>query len=571
MPIRVEHGPSMIPVGQLAFQTGQLQYRNKRRTELERLAMQQAEMRQRAKMQQNQISASLRGQQMSQMGAMQRLAVGQQYGQVNSEQAYQRQLQLSEGSREHAMNLAEQYGENAIEHTKIRQNLADDADWKKAEWNWLVKTYDQDLNSSGQQHVQGLLSDRMRIQGDQRIREEDRPAALEQNMGQIKEAQNNPQFRVGRDQEVGYKETFGEMEDGNYTWNRTRVSNGKGEDDWTYKPNLTRMIPDPNWRGPPNEAPTIKSSISTQQWYTDNTEFFDIDGVRHKSSPDMATGQMMITEVDTTQDVRRQQDREQDAIEYDIDLKKEWTTYRTNQVSGGIVDYDGWETYSAERPNPYRDAPPTPPSQAYQQWSAGPQPVAPQPVAPQSSGLPGLGGGGYEGGMEEGMTAIDHFEAQEQRDRALDAQAQPIAPPDLNAPAGAEGTELVVLDHAEANQLAQAGHIPVGTIVQLPSGGKVPAGTKPPRIKFAAPKPVAQPAQQAAPSAPPQQVREFFTARLDRRDRADIGTMLPQLNEYLAANGHNTVTEKDLAGMPRDNYEAWLDGVFGAQSGAIRR
>ena len=93
MPIRVEHGPNLAAVGQLAYRTGQYEYRNKRRTELERLAMQQAEMRQRAQQQQQQIAATLQGQRMSHMGAMQRLQQAQQFGQINAEQANQWQVQ----------------------------------------------------------------------------------------------------------------------------------------------------------------------------------------------------------------------------------------------------------------------------------------------------------------------------------------------------------------------------------------------------------------------------------------------------------------------------------------------
>jgi hypothetical protein len=471
MPIRVEHGPSMPLVGQLAYQTGQLQYRNKRRTELERLAMQQAEMRQRAAMQQQQIAASLQGQKMSHMSSMQRLQMQQQYGQINADQAYQRNLQLAEDSREHSMNLAEQYGENAIEHTKIRQGLADDADWKKAEWNWLVKTYDQDLNSAGQQHVQGLLSDRMRIQGDQRIPEDARPQALEQNMSQIQEAQNNPQYRIGRHQEIGYIEPWGEREDGSHTWNRTRVSVGKGDADWTYKPNLTRMIPDPrgHTQGP---APLVKSTISPQQWYTENTTYFDIDGVRHKSSPDMATGQMVITEVDTSKaDSAREAQREK-AIEYDIDSKDKWRNYTSDLANPQSITWEEWEL---DNPNPYRETP-----SGYEMFSGGegstaPQQPIPQPTPAQPSGMPGLGGGGFDAGRP-GTGEEQFFQQEQQHQFDQQQQAQQIAPPDLNAPAGAPGTEPVVLDEEEAMRMVQAGQIPAGTIVQLPNSKKIRAG-----------------------------------------------------------------------------------------------
>lgn len=475
MAIRVEHGPSAASVGQLAYQTGQLDYRNKRRTELERLAMQQAEMRQKAQMQQKQIASSLQGQKMSHMSSMQRLNMQQQYGQINADQAYQQNLQLAEDSREHSINLAEQYGENAIEHTKIRQGLADDADWKKAEWNWLVKTYDQDLNAAGQQHVQGLLSDRMRIQGDQRIPEDARPQALEQNMTQIQEAQNNPQFRIGRDREVGYVEPWGEMQDGNHTWNRTRVDVGKGDSDWTYKPNLTRMIPDPrgHTQGP---APLVKSTISPQQWYTENTSFFDIDGRPHKSAPDMVTGQMVITEVDTTKDDQRQRDREQDLIDYDIKSKDKWRDFTSDFANPQDITWAEWQL---ENRNPYR-------SSAYEEFSGGEQSTAPQqpmqqPAPPQSSGMPGLGGGGFSAGQPG--SAQDQFFQQEQQQQfdaqqqqAQDAETQAIAPPDLTAPAGSPGTEPVVLNEQEAMQMVRDGQIPAGTIVQLPTGQRIPAG-----------------------------------------------------------------------------------------------
>ena len=62
MGIRVEYGPSAVAVGELAYRTGQNEYRKERRSQLEKLAMQQAEMRQRSQMQQIGIMADLKGQ-----------------------------------------------------------------------------------------------------------------------------------------------------------------------------------------------------------------------------------------------------------------------------------------------------------------------------------------------------------------------------------------------------------------------------------------------------------------------------------------------------------------------------
>jgi hypothetical protein len=284
MPIRVEHGPNLAPVGQLAYQTGQLEYRNKRRTELERLAMQQAEMRQRAQMQQQSIAASLQTQKMSHMGAMQRLAMGQQFGQINAEQANQWNVQAAEQKREHDMGLAEQVGERAIDRVKFAQGLADDSDWKKAEWNWLTDIYDTGLNGNGKQNVQGLLTDRVRITNDPRVKDKD--AALAQNMTQIQAAVVDPANKLGLSDEVGAKRQVGMMPDGNHMFNEERVSTGRGEHDWVKTPNLGRMIDDPNHAGlgPINK---VKSEITPGQWFEATKHFYtDENGTKWLSRPD---------------------------------------------------------------------------------------------------------------------------------------------------------------------------------------------------------------------------------------------------------------------------------------------
>ena len=92
--------------------------------------------------------------------------------------------------------------------------------------------------------------------------------------------------------------------------------------------------------------------------------------------------------------------------------------------------------------------------------------------------MPGLGGGGFDAGRP-GTGEEQFFQQEQQHQFDQQQQAQQIAPPDLNAPAGAPGTEPVVLDEQEAMRMVQAGQIPVGTIVQLPSGRRIPAGQQP--------------------------------------------------------------------------------------------
>lgn len=497
MPIRFEHGPNLAPVGQVAYQTGQLEYRNKRRTELERLAMQQAEMRQRAQMQQQQIAASLQGQKMSHMNAMQRLAVGQQFGQVNAQQANQWNVQAAEQKREHDMGLAEQVGQRAVDRVKFAQGLADEADWKKAEWNWLVKTYDTGLNAGGKQNMQGLLTDRFKLMYDKKLNEQQRNDALEQNMGQLQEARTDPRWKLGLDQEIGYTEEWGERDDGNFTWTRTRIGHGKGDDDWATKPNLIRMIADPQHMGP-EPAPMIRTTISPAQWSTENTSYFDIDGRPHKTAPDPDNpGRFITTEVDTSKAdsaaEAKREERSENAIQWDIDERDKWRDYNgRQQLPGNRIELAQWMEQAGD--NPYRD---TPALQQFRQGTAPPvgvpglggnpfagdpapqapqAPVAPQAPAPAQAGMPGLGGEGFEGGFPADMPPEQQAQMEEHARAVERLGPQPVAPPDLNAPAGAEGAEPVVLNAEEAMQMVQAGQLAEGTIVQLPSGKKIPAG-----------------------------------------------------------------------------------------------
>ena len=82
MPIKISHGPSAVAVGNLAFRTGQLQYLNKRREEKERQAMQAAEMAQKQMMHQQGLQADLFQAHQREQGAMARLRMQHQFGQV---------------------------------------------------------------------------------------------------------------------------------------------------------------------------------------------------------------------------------------------------------------------------------------------------------------------------------------------------------------------------------------------------------------------------------------------------------------------------------------------------------
>ena len=150
MPIRVEHGPNLGAVGQVAYKTGQLEYRNKRRAELERIAMQQAEMRQRAQQQQQSIQATLQGQKMSQMGAMQRLQQQQQFGVINAEQANQQAVKAGILKQENQKIWGKQLGQNQLDLANLNAGLADQKVIKNLQWKQEWDELKRRLNGPGQ-------------------------------------------------------------------------------------------------------------------------------------------------------------------------------------------------------------------------------------------------------------------------------------------------------------------------------------------------------------------------------------------------------------------------------------
>jgi len=95
MAIRVEHGPSMVPVGRLAYRTGQNEYINRRRKELEALREQQADRQQRSAMHISDINASF-----------QRLNMENQNRQAAAQQQQQFQMDFAQQQNQVAKKAA---------------------------------------------------------------------------------------------------------------------------------------------------------------------------------------------------------------------------------------------------------------------------------------------------------------------------------------------------------------------------------------------------------------------------------------------------------------------------------
>jgi hypothetical protein len=95
MPIEIQYNPSPFATGRMAAQTGQLEYRNQRRRELEKLAMQQAEMAQRARMQREQLSAQQQRQNIGHLQALNKGAWENQWGMQDDQRWLANQKELN--------------------------------------------------------------------------------------------------------------------------------------------------------------------------------------------------------------------------------------------------------------------------------------------------------------------------------------------------------------------------------------------------------------------------------------------------------------------------------------------
>jgi len=206
MPIRVEHGPNLAPIGKLAYQTGQLEYRNKRRAELERIAMQQAEMRQRAQQQQQEIAARLQGQQMSHMGAMQQLQLRQHFGQINAEQANQQAAKVAIQDQENKMIWGKQLGQNQLDLANLNAGLADQKAIRKLQWDQEWAGYKRTLNPTGQAAVLELKRQEQAALTDKKVDPREHPNIRADFAAKLEALKADVNNTVDRENQPGWVE-----------------------------------------------------------------------------------------------------------------------------------------------------------------------------------------------------------------------------------------------------------------------------------------------------------------------------------------------------------------------------
>ena len=281
MGIRVEYGPSAVAVGELAYRTGQNEYRKERRSQLEKLAMQQAEMRQRSQMQQIGIMADLQGQQMREQGAMQRLQMQHMMGQEDQQDQFAHQMKMAEDARQHALDIQDIYGQRAVDQAKLTHNLAGQRDIERIQLKEMVDMFDNQLNDAGKEHGMGILDQIKKLEGDTRIAPDERERLIAEKREELAGLKDDPMWAIGAKDAIGYEEPWGRSDDGiNSSMIRKRI----GPDQYVFKPSLTRKVK--NEDGTWSEA-----TISDAEWWEqDGFKVIEKNGMRVTLAANLETG-----------------------------------------------------------------------------------------------------------------------------------------------------------------------------------------------------------------------------------------------------------------------------------------
>jgi len=199
MGITVQHQPPLTALSELAFQTGQLQYRNQRRRELEAQQLAQAQMAQKERLAQMQVMANTQSQMRGHQQGMQRLAYQNMMGQQS--QVGQHQLQMIQNAEraKQQRELANIYGENNVQAA----NMASENRMFERQQQAIKDMYDNVLNQQGQEALHGLLGQQQELKMSPDISPEEKQQQMEQIEQQIFQLREDPAMTLGRDQMPG--------------------------------------------------------------------------------------------------------------------------------------------------------------------------------------------------------------------------------------------------------------------------------------------------------------------------------------------------------------------------------
>ena len=207
MPITVQHQPPLTALSELAFQTGQLQYRNQRRRELEAQQLAQAQMGQKERLAQMQVMSNTQSQMRGHQQGMQRLAYQNMMGQQGQQSQHQLQMIQNAERAKQQRELANVYGENNVQSA----NVASENRMFERQQSAIKDMYDNVLNQQGQESLHGLLGQQQELQMSPDISPEEKQQQNEQIQQQIFQLGEDPSMTLGRDEKPGHVRGKGDI------------------------------------------------------------------------------------------------------------------------------------------------------------------------------------------------------------------------------------------------------------------------------------------------------------------------------------------------------------------------
>jgi len=218
MGIVVSHQPAVAAPGLMAARTGQLEYRNQRRRELEALAMQQAEMAQRARMQRESIAAGFQRQNMGHMQNMQKNAWQQHWQQGRDQRLHDNQVAINQQDFVERQQILDQGFQNNKQLKQFDNQLRIDAGDQRAQQDQAI----QSANDFHQARLQNLSPQAQALYKEELNNfHSTKMEVPEQEHGQLQEQSNkilediytNPANQADKSNDPGYKTSNG-FEDG---------------------------------------------------------------------------------------------------------------------------------------------------------------------------------------------------------------------------------------------------------------------------------------------------------------------------------------------------------------------
>ena len=545
MGIRVEHGPSMLPVGKLAYRTGQNEYINKRRKELEAQQEQRANRQLKAQMQVNDINAGFQQIQMQHQMGMQRAAAQNEFQldrdeknhnwQVNAAgDLFNRQKELSDINHGYGLDRAE-FANNLQDQTMIRNN-------QSLQMDKTLNTMYSQSNEQGRELIdnwRGQMAKLYSHVGEGKIDEQQYRASYNEGLSNIMSQLTGDQssvYRIGSEFLPGGTSVM-------YGGAIKRTIGQNGE-----------SIYERNYEVDPATGQPINEDAWDEKY--GNVRFAGPDDkVGYYYEYDMQTGERRrVSNLPEWQAIQRAQ---LDAAKMMADRQ---TAAEPLTKSDALARYkEEGELYDTLNPEPLREDAAGNQNPEWTQWQADRQKAIESNLSDEERiafGLaPQLGGDDLlpTGGGQQAQPAQQPLNEDPNRPHASSQWTEP--PHELQL-----GNE----EFSEFQNIQAPTGLP--PLTPLP-GAPLPEPQQQPQQGQQQPQQQPQQGQQQAQQQAPRDLRRHFYSRLASRDRTDVGKRADELNTLLQAKGMNPISVKDLAGMSRDNYKSFLDSVFDADEG----